>query len=40
MCDEWIKYYNEELGNLSSNEWIVEQLKSISIGGRRKKKKA
>ena len=37
MCGKWIKYYNEErphqeLGNLSPDEWLAEQLKSPFIG--------
>ncbi|MCI7698126.1 MAG: integrase core domain-containing protein, partial [Akkermansia sp.] len=36
-CGKWIKYYNEErphqeLGNLSPDEWLAEQLKSPFIG--------
>ena len=31
VCGQWIKYYNEErphqeLGNLSPDEWLAEQL--------------
>ena len=37
VCGKWIKYYNEErphqeLGNLSPDEWLAEQLKSTSGG--------
>ena len=37
VCGKWIKYYNEErphqeLGNLSPDEWLAEQLKSPFIG--------
>ena len=37
VCGQWIKYYNEErphqeLGNLSPDEWLAEQLKSPFIG--------